>query len=71
MTKKENQSDLQHEFFLLKQQNQKEGKLNRIEVILRLCSVKNSVIDLSVPTKSCFVKNSIISEVVILQVSTT
>ena len=31
---------------------------------------ESSAIDLSVPTKSCFVKNSIISEVVILQVST-
>ena len=28
--KKENQSDLHHEIFLLKQKNQKEGKLNRI-----------------------------------------
>ena len=44
-------------------------KLNLIEVLLCLCSVKNSVIDLFVPTKSCFVKNSIISEVVTLQIS--
>ena len=28
--KKENQRDLHQEFFLLKQKNQKEGKLNRI-----------------------------------------
>ena len=28
--KKENQNDLHHEIFLLKQKNQKEGKLNRI-----------------------------------------